>query len=233
MPLSEYKRDEEFPLEKTPAPLTDYNRRLKPLSHRRGPNSPSLAFGSRELVRGLNPRVTIIFAFSLYSCQFHDFPFVDEILSSRSNTCLFWGRRAGSQLVVLRGLCACCSRLACPSLRFVSREQKSRTSQLIQSFGKQQNHGAKIVAFFFLFFFVQKWSYFSLNGIPSCHRISQTLNRPKTFVSICEINWQRSSFAAFFFFFFVDQKRSYFRSYFSLLTGIPIFSTNLESRKQT
>jgi hypothetical protein len=43
VPLSEYKRDEEFPLEKTLAPLTDYNRRLKPLSHRHGPNSPSLA----------------------------------------------------------------------------------------------------------------------------------------------------------------------------------------------
>lgn len=103
VPLLEYKRDEEFPLEKTPAPLTDYNRRLKPLSHRHGPNSPSLAsrsevpfrspsaVGSRDLVRGLNPRVTIIFAFSLYSWQFHDFPFVDELLSSRSNTCRFLG----------------------------------------------------------------------------------------------------------------------------------------------
>jgi hypothetical protein len=32
------------------------------------PLVPKVSFGRRKLVRGLNPRVTIIFAFSLYSC---------------------------------------------------------------------------------------------------------------------------------------------------------------------
>jgi hypothetical protein len=118
----------------------------------------------------------------LYSCQFYDFPFVNEILSSRSNTCMFLGT-SGSW-----GSSSCCAVFALVVLvsrahrcALFSRERKSRTSQLIQSFGKQQNHGAKIFAFFFLFFFVQKWSSFSLTSIPSSHRISQTLKQTQNF----------------------------------------------------
>jgi hypothetical protein len=104
VPLSEYKRDEEFPLEKTLAPLTDYNRRLKPLSHRHGPSSPSLASRSEVPFRS-HSAVGSLFEVLIHASQLYSLSLCTRVsfmtFHSSMRFChldltrvCFWGRRA-------------------------------------------------------------------------------------------------------------------------------------------